>query len=172
MADVDKNQAVIEFLLQCPQIAANRVFFNYINGKDNDKQIVTVSNDRSTNQAYIDGSVMKRYTFTLIDFRSMTDQAIVKVQKPAPGTTQPIPSYPNENVEELFDVQSILDWVETQAEARNFPDFGSDCLIDSMTTSSNTPNLNGVDSSIKPALAKYSMSIFIDYIDRTKQIWR
>ena len=161
MADVDKNQAVIEFLLQCPQIAENRVFFNYINGKDNDKQIVTVSNDKSVNRAYINGAVMKRYTFTLIDFRSMTDQALVKT-----------PGFPNENVEEMFDVQEILDWVEAQAEERNFPDFGEDCEIDSMQTSSDTPNLNGVDSSIKPALAKYSMSIFIDYIDKTKQIWR
>lgn len=161
MADVDKNQAVIEFLLQCPQIAENRVFFNYINGKDNDKQIVTVSNDKSINRAYINGAVMKRYTFTLIDFRSMTDQALVKT-----------PGFPNENVEEMFDVQEILDWVEAQAEERNFPDFGEDCEIDSMQTSSDTPNLNGVDSSIKPALAKYSMSIFIDYIDKTKQIWR
>ena len=161
MAGVDKNQAVIEFLLQCPQIAENRVFFNYINGKDNDKQIVTVSNDKSINRAYINGAVMKRYTFTLIDFRSMTDQALVKT-----------PGFPNENVEEMFDVQEILDWVEAQAEERNFPDFGEDCEIDSMQTSSDTPNLNGVDSSIKPALAKYSMSIFIDYIDKTKQIWR
>lgn len=161
MADVDKNQAVIEFLLQCPQIAENRVFFNYINGKDNDKQIVTVSNDKSINRAYINGAVMKRYTFTLIDFRSMTDQALVKT-----------PGFPNENVEEMLDVQSILDWVEAQAEERNFPDFGEDCEIDSMQTSSDTPNLNGIDSSIKPALAKYSMSIFIEYIDKTKQIWR
>lgn len=161
MANVDKNQAVIEFLLQCPQISANRVFFNYINGKDNDKQIVTVSNDKSINRAFINGAVMKRYTFTLIDFRSMTDQALVKT-----------PGFPNENVEEMFDVQEILDWVEAQAEERNFPDFGENCEIDSMQTSSDTPNLNGVDSSIKPALAKYSMSIFIDYIDKTKQIWR
>lgn len=161
MADVDKNQAVIEFLLQCPQIAKNRVFFNYINGKDNDKQIVTVSNDKSINRAYINGAVMKRYTFTLIDFRSMTDQALVKTS-----------GFPNENVEEMLDVQEIMDWIETQAEERNFPDFGENCEIDSMQTSSDTPNLNGVDSSIKPALAKYSMSIFIDYIDKTKQIWR
>lgn len=161
MATVDKNQAFIDFLLTCPQVANSRVFFNYINGKDNDKQIVTGSNDRSLNRTFVDGSVLKRYTFTLIDFRSVTDQALVK------GS-----GYPNENVEEMFDVQSILDWVETQAEERNFPDFGEDCEIDDMRTTSNTPNLNGIDSTIRPALAKYSMSIVIDYIDKSKQIWR
>lgn len=161
MAEVDKNQAIIDFLLTCPQIASSRVFFNYINGKDNDKQIVTNSTERSLNKTYLDGSVLKRYTFTIIDFRSVTDQALVKIS-----------GHPNENVEEMFDVQKILDWVETQTEERNFPDFGEDCEIDDMRTTSNVPNLSGVDSSIKPALAKYSISIIIDYIDRKKRIWR
>lgn len=161
MATVDKNQAVIDFLLTCPQLANSKVFFNFINGEDNDKQIITIANDRSTQKPFIDGSVMKRYSFSLIDFRSASYQALVT----APG-------YSNENVEEMLDVQSILDWVRTQADNRNFPNFGEDCIIDSMITSSETPNLNGVDTSVKPALAKYSMSIFIDYIDNSKKLWR
>jgi len=161
MAVTDKNQAVIDFLLQCPQIKNNKLFFNYINGKDNDKQIITVSNDRSIQRPYIDGSVLRRYTFTLIDFRSITDQAIVKSS-----------GFPNENVEELFDVQAILNWINDQAENRNYPDFGESCIVDDMKTSSDTPSLNGVDSGVKPALAKYSISIFIDYIDNSKRSWR
>ena len=161
MANVDKNQAVIDFLVTCPQIANNKLFFNFINGKDNDKQIITLSNDRRTNTMYVDGSIKKRFSFTIIDFRSVTYQAVVK-------TT----GYPNENVEEMLYVQGILDWVNEQADARNFPDFGEDCLIDDMTTSTDTPNLNGVDTSINPAIAKYSISIFIDYIDTSKQLWR
>jgi hypothetical protein len=161
MAVTDKNQAVIDFLLQCPQIKNNKLFFNYINGKDNDKQIITVSNDRSIQRPYIDGSVLRRYTFTLIDFRSITDQAIVKSS-----------GFPNENVEELFDVQAILNWINDQAESRNYPDFGESCIVDDMKTSSDTPRLNGVDSGVKPALAKYSISIFIDYIDNSKRSWR
>jgi len=161
MANVDKNQAIIDFLVNCPQIANNKLFFNFINGKDNDKQIITMSNDRSTNRPYIDGSVRKRFSFAIIDFRSVTYQAVVKT-----GT------HPNENVEEMLDVQGILDWVNEQADARNFPNFGDDCLIDDMTTSTDTPNLNGVDTNITPAIAKYSISIFIDYIDTSKQLWR
>lgn len=161
MANVDKNQAVIDFLVTCPQIANNKLFFNFINGKDNDKQIITLSNDRRTNTTYVDGGVRKRFSFAIIDFRSVTYQAVVK-------TT----GYPNENVEEMLDVQGILDWVNEQADARNFPNFGDDCLIDDMTTSTDTPNLNGVDTSINPAIAKYSISIFIDYIDTSKKLWR
>lgn len=158
---IDKNQAVIDFLLDCPQIKNNRLFFNFINGENNDKQIITISNDRNIQRPYIDGSILKRYSFTIIDFRSASYQAIPKAE-----------GYPSENVEKMLDVQSILDWVNSQADAGIFPDFGEDCIIDDMRTSSDTPNLNGVDTNVKPSLAKYSISIFIDYIDNTKKLWR
>lgn len=156
----DKNQAVIDFLLECPQIANNPLFFNVINAKDNDKQIITQSNEKSLNRTFIDGSVMKRFTFTIIDFRSVIYQPLPKVE-----------GYTSENVEEMFDVQGIMNWVNAQADEQNYPDFGNDCQIDSMRTTSENPNLNGVDTSVSPALAKYSMSIQIDYIDTSKAVW-
>lgn len=158
---IDKNQAVIDFLVQCPQIRDNPLFFNFINAKDDNKQIATVSNDRSLNQSFVDGSVLKRYTFSLIDFKSVAYMAIVKQE-----------GYVNENVEDMMDTQSIIDWVEQQADERNYPDFGEDCIIDSMRTTTTNPNLNGVDTSVTPALAKYSISIQIDYLDISKVIWK
>lgn len=156
----DKNQAVINFLLNCPQLYDNPLFFNAINAKDNDKQIVTQSNDVSLNRTFVDGSVMRRFTFSIIDFRSVVYQPLPKIE-----------GYTSENVEEMFDVQGIMDWVNAQAEDHNFPDFGEGYSIDSMQTTSDTPNLNGVDTSVTPALAKYSMSIQIDYLDTTKAVW-
>lgn len=156
----DKNQAVIDFLLNCPQIRDNPLFFNVINAADNDKQIITQSNDVNINKNFIDGSVMKRFTFTIIDFRSVIYQPLPKVG-----------GYVSENVEEMLDVQGIIDWVNTQADEQNYPDFGDDCQIDSMKTTSENPNLNGIDTSVSPALAKYSMTIQIDYLDTSKVIW-
>ena len=158
---VDKNQAIIDFLITCPQIANNKLFFNFINGKDNDKQIITKSTDVKTNKVYIDGSVQKKYSCSIIDFRSISYNAVVKY-----------PSYPNENVEELYDVQGILDWINEQADNYNFPNFGSDCIIETMKTVTDVPNLNGVDTSISPAIAKYSIAIQIEYLDTSKQIWK
>ncbi len=158
---VDKNQAVIDFLLTCPAIAESPLFFNFLNAQDENKQIITQANEVAINRQFIDGSVMKRYTFTLIDFRSIVYQPLPKVA-----------GYTSENVEELLDIQGILDWVNEQADAQNYPDFGETCVIDRMTTTSNNPNLDGVDTNVTPALAKYSMSIQIDYIDTEKQIWR
>lgn len=158
---VDKNQAVIDFLLECPAIQSSPLYFQFINAKDDNKQIVTIGNERLLHRPFIDGSIAKRYTFTVIDFKSITYNAIPKGLN---GT--------NENVEEMFEVQSIIDWVDEQATLRNYPDFGEDCEIDDIRALSDNPNLNGVDTSVQPALAKYSVSIQIDYTDNSKLIWK
>lgn len=157
---VDKNKAILEYLIQCPEISSNKVFFNYINAKDDTAQIITLANDRAIDQPYIDGSVLKRYTFTIIEFKSITDIAIPKES-----------GYPHENVEDMLSVQNVIDWIDEQNELYNFPDFGDDCLIDSIQALTDNPDLNGIDTNLTPALAKYSISIRVDYLDKSKLIW-
>ena len=157
---MDKNQAVIDYLLTCPSIANNPVFFNAIQAEDNTKEIVTIANDRNAQRPYIDGTVEKQYTFTIMDFRSMSYLPIVI------GT-----GYSNENVEDMLDVQGVIDWIEEQNDNRNFPNFGTDCLIDSIRTGSENPNLNGLDTNSSPALAKYSISVIINYLDKSKALY-
>lgn len=158
---MDKNQAIITYLSSCPVIANNPLFFNFAKAEDNNKQLVQVATDKKVERPYIDGSVLKRFTFTLIDYRSVIYQAVVKEA-----------GYPNENMEELLDVQSIIDWIDEQNMDGNFPDFGDDCVIDEIKALTDTPRLNGVDTSASPALAKYSVSIQILYLDRSKCIWK
>lgn len=158
---MDKNQAVLEYLQQCPAIANSSIFFNFVNAKDDDKQYVTVASDRILNRPFVDGSVQKLFTFTIIDYRSVSYQELVKTSIST-----------NENVEEFFDIQGLVDWIADQNEVRNYPDFGTDCTIDSMWTTTDKANLNGVDTNSKPALAKYSISIQIQYIDESKMIWK
>lgn len=158
---MDKNQAIIDFLLTCPAIIADPLFFNFLNAKDNNQQIITQSNDKSLQQTFIDGSVLKRYAFTLIFFKSVLYQAIPKVE-----------GLVNENVEELGQVQAIIDWVTEQNDSQNYPDFGEDCEIDEIKALSENPGLNGVDTTVTPALAKYSVTIQVDYLDKSKAIWK
>jgi len=158
---MDKNQAIINFICQCPQIESNPLFFNFIHGKEDNKQIITQSNEKILNKNFINGDVLKRYTISLIDFKSVAYNAIVKET-----------GYVDENVEDMAEVQDLIDWVETQKDARNFPDFGEDCIIDDMQVLTENPNLNGVDTNVSPALAKYSISIQVDYIDTSKRIWK
>lgn len=161
MAEDSKFQAVIDFLLSCPAISSNSTFFNFLQAQDENKQIVIQSNDRIINKRFIDGSVQKQFLFTINDFRSVAYQPIPRVM-----------GYSSENVEELVDVQGIMDWINEQADLRSYPDFGEKCIIDHMETTSDNPSLAGVDTSVSPPLAKYSMSIKIDYVDTSKRIWQ
>ena len=158
---IDKNQAIIDFLLQCPDIANSELYFNFINAEDDNKQIITESNDKFSNRSYIDGSVLKQYTFTLIDFKSITDSALVLIQ-----------NYPNENVVDISDVQILINWINEQNKLQNFPDFGEDCEVQSIETTSENPNFEGINTEVTPTLAMYSISIKIEYIDNSEKLWR
>ena len=73
---------------------------------------------------------------------------------------------------EISEVQEIIDWINEQAEAKNYPNFGHYCTIEEMRCDTDRPVLNGVfaDSQGSP-VARYSFTIQIDYLDTTKKIW-
>lgn len=160
---MDKNKIVIEYLLGCPQLANNSLFFNAATGKDESKQIVTMGDDKRLQQPFIDGSVLKRYTFTIIDYKSISYQPIVKKV----GSVEK-----NENVSDMLDTQGIIDWITEQNESHIYPDFGENCIVEQIQTTTEDPNLNGIDTSTNPPLAKYSISIQIDYMDYSKVPWK
>lgn len=155
----DKNKAILDFIATYDGIATNPVFVNFINAKDDDIQFLTSSNDVALNRPFIDGSVMKQYTFSLVITKSITDMAIAK------------DVMTNENVDDIADIQAFMNWVNEQGDNHTYPDFGEDCVIEEMHTTSENPSLDGIDDEVSPALALYSMEIRIDYIDYSKVIW-
>ena len=157
----DKNQAVINYILQCPQIKNTPLYFNFINAKDNTAQILTSSNDRYTEKPDITGAVEKQYTFTIMVFKSITDDAIVKLE-----------GFAHENVEELSYIQELIDWIAEQDDLKNYPNFGEDCEVDGIRTSEETPKLEAINAQVSPALAMYSVTIQITYVDNSKKLWR
>ena len=158
---VDKNQAVIDYLIQCPQILNSPLYFNFINAKNDSNQFVTLTNDQFANTPYIDGSVMKIYTFTIITYKSAADLAVVKME-----------GYPNENVSDMSDIQALIDWVKEQQELHNYPNFGETCIIDDIYPTTDNPSFDGVDDQVTPPLAVYSTSIQIRYLDMSRKLWR
>lgn len=160
---IDKNKAVINYLLQCTDIYNSSLYFNLINPKDSTVQMLTTTEDKAMSKPYIDGSVSKRYTFNLIIFKSISDLEIVKPV----GTDE----YPNENVDELQDVQKLIDWIAEQKEARNYPDFGNKCIIDDIDTTTDEPRFDGINTEMNPPLAMYSISVVIEYLDISKVIF-
>lgn len=157
---IDKNQAIIDFLITCPSIKNSPLYFNFINASNNNKQLITVANDVNRQTPFIDGSVEKTYTFTIIDFKSMSYNPVVKQE-----------GYQDENVEDFSKVQELIDWINTQDELHNYPDFGEECIIDSMSALTENPNLNSIDTTVTPALARYSITIEIEYLDNSKRLW-
>ncbi len=156
---MDKNKAILDFITTYEGIETSPIFVNFINATNDDIQLMTSSNDKALNKKFIDGSVMKQYLFTLIITKSITSTAVTK------------DILENENVDDIADIQAFMDWVNEQGENRNYPDFGEDCVIEEMHTTSENPSLDGVNNEVSPTLALYSMEIRIDYIDYSKVIW-
>ena len=157
---IDKNQSIIDYLITCPLVIESPLYFNFINAKNDTKQLITESNVKYLNRTYVDGSVLKQYQCSIIDFRSIVDNAIVKQA-----------GYDNENVEEFLNVQGLIEWIDEQNSVQNYPDFGEDCEVQEIRTTSENPNLDMIDASVTPALAKYSISIEVEYLDKSKVIW-
>lgn len=160
MEYVDKNQALIEYLINCPTIKNNSLFFNFAEEKDNSNQIATHGDDKALDQPYVDGSVLRRFTFTMYVYKAVTYNPVVKSE-----------GYVDENVSDVSDIQALIDWVIEQNENKVFPNFGDSCIIESVEPTTNRPVLNGVNVSTQPPLAQYQILIAITYLDTSKMIW-
>lgn len=121
---------------------------------------MTLANDKQMDKPYIDGSVLKRYTFTIQDFRSVAFNALNALNIGG-----------NENVEDMLDCQGLIDWITEQATQQNYPNFGDKCLIESMEALTDNPDMNGIQAAGGLNLAKYSVNIRIEYLDISQKIW-
>ena len=104
---------------------------------------------------------MKIYSFTIILYKSTADIAVVKLE-----------GYPNENISDMSDIQALIDWIREQNELHNYPNFGENCIIDDINTTTENPNFDGIDDQVSPPLAVYSVTIEVQYLDVSKKIWR
>ena len=158
---MDKSRALLSFLQTCPEISATPLFFNFGNVEDNAHQAIINSDDVALHTPFIDGSVAKRFTFSIDSFKSVAYN---------PVTQEYLAN--DENLTEFEGVQQILDWVTAQEKLNNYPNFGTDCIIDEMKVLTTKPELVGVDTSLNPPMAVYRLSIQIDYIDNTDKAWK
>lgn len=155
---MSKNQAMLTFLQTCPSIRDNPLFFNFGKVENNAHQANMRSDEVSLHRPYIDGTELKRYTFHLDSFKSVAYNSV-------------IPGLPDENMEDFEEVQSLIDWINEQEELKNYPAF-ENCIIDKMRSLSSKPELVGVDTTTSPPIAVYRISIQIDYLDTSKQVWK
>lgn len=155
---MNKNQAMLEFLQSCPAIRDNPLFFNFGKVENNAHQANMRSDEVSTHRPYIDGTEQKRYTFHLDSFKSVAYNPVIQ-------------GLPDENMEDYEEVQALIDWINQQEENKQYPAF-ENCIIDKMRSLSSKPELVGVDTTLSPPMAVYRISIQIDYLDTSKQVWK
>ena len=158
MSSVDKHNAVITYLQNCPEIAKYPLFFNFAEKQDNNQMFVTFADRIEYVQKYIDGSRDMQYTFTMVIYKSVAYNPLVEGMS-------------DENHDELLDVQSIIDWIDEQNDNYVFPDFGEDCVINSITPLTSVPMQDRTESDMQPALAQYSLGVRISYLDTSKVLW-
>jgi len=158
---MDKNKAIIDFLLTCDAIYNSPLYFNLSKSEAGSKLFVTQGEDKNIEKPYIDGSVKKRCSLTVISFCSMSALPIAKSE----GKT-------DKNIEDYGQVQALMDWVKLQKSEKKFPDFGDDCLIEDIYTTSSNPIIDHIDASVTPPIAKYSFTFRVEYIDNSEVIWK
>lgn len=158
---MNKDLIMLDYLITCPSIHDKSLFFNYAEGTDDTNHFITQATDVATQKPFVDGSVMKRYSFSIIAYKTIGTQA---VDKSNVGS--------DENLDELAEVQAIIDWITEQSDNGEYPDFGESCQIDNMECTTDKPVLMGVfQDTMGTPTARYSMTIRIDYLDTTKMIW-
>lgn len=159
---MDKNEAMIKFLLTCPTIQANPLFFNFASEEDGSNHFITETDSKK--RTYVDGSVLKQYTFTIASYYAVSHNAIIDDVESASILA-------DENIENMAKVQEILDWIEEQADSQNYPDFGEKCVVDDMSPLTSDPDLDGIDTSVNPPIARYSIGVRVMYLDKSKRNW-
>lgn len=153
---MDKNQSMVEFIQQCPTIQNNPLFFNFAESGDGHNHFITGKD--YIKKSYIDGSVLKQYTFSIASYYSVSHNAVIQADE-------------DENIENMAKVQEILDWIDEQSNLRNFPDFGTDCEVEDIESITTDPDIDGIDTSVNPPIVRYSIGVKVSYLDNSKKIW-
>lgn len=157
---MNKNQIMLEYLQQCEGI--KQLYFQYGEMRAGSVQMLTNSVESAARAEYIDGSRPRQLDYSLIWFKPIS---IVPVRNPATGQY-------NGNIAELDDVQNIIEWVEQQQDDHNLPDFGPGYEVDSIRCLHDVPQLLGIDTTSSPALARYSFTVRVEFLDTTHCTFR
>ena len=70
----------------------------------------------------------------------------------------------------MLDVQELISWLDEQRYEGNAPDFGDQCVVDDVKSMNNEPVLAWVDAQQAPPIAKYTVTVRVEYIDYTNSI--
>lgn len=155
-----RNEIMLEYLMGCEAI--KQLYFEYGEMRSGALQMSTMSTETAAQSAYVDGSRPRQLDYSLVWYKPI---AITPVRNPATGQYNP-------TVAELDDVQGIIEWIEAQNDAHELPDFGEGYVVDAVRCLQDVPRLLGIDTSYSPAMARYSFTVRVEFVDFTRCKYR
>lgn len=144
----------IEWLLQSDYIKQNKIFLNAIEAQDNNVQIVTQQISENQIKTYVDGSKTYPLTFSINNYKSISYNQLVKNMVSG-----------NENVSDVLDTQKIIEFVNNMENKKNYPQFSDNITVEKVYCQYKTPNTPAIDSSLSPALAKFTLPIVFEVLE-------
>lgn len=156
---MNKNQIMLDYLQQCE--AVKQLYFQYGEMRAGAMQLMTNSVESAARAEYIDGSRPRQLDYSLIWYKPIS---IMPVRNPVTGQY-------NANIAELDDVQGIIDWITDRQYDHDLPDFGPGCEMESIRCLHEVPQLLGIDVAASPPLARYSLTIRVEFVDTTRRIF-
>lgn len=139
---VNKHKALQDFVQQF--LDNNYLYFERADVFPGARMIVPTQGDNTLRED-ICGFKYKRYTFVFIGY-DMSDS----------GTS-------DTNVDNRKIYDDFNEWIETQEESKNYPDFGEKCDHYKLSPVNNMANLAGID---EQGIAKYMLAVNLDYRER------
>ncbi|MDE6357906.1 MAG: hypothetical protein K2L15_04885 [Eubacteriales bacterium] len=142
----NKHKAVMEYLkeyfktLEDDSKLSSILYFNSVQEENNHTSVNTIVSDTWATKYFRGG--IKNYDFAMVLMRPYNT-----------GTS-------DDNINEMFDIQKFMDWIDEQNKIKNFPIF-EDGQVLSIQNLQNEPNLSGVNEA--GDLAKYMFQIRIEY---------
>lgn len=118
---------------------------------------ITTEYAQGRGRAFIDGSYERTFDLVIAFYKSLIAGPYVAAQ----GTA-------NKNLGDIVDAQSMIDWIDAQT---TMPNFGAKCAVDRVYALTDEPVLAWIDSEqYEPPLAKYTITVRVEYIDYTRAI--
>ena len=155
MPDV-RYAATLAFLKQCPALSG-LLGLNAIAGEN--VRVLTQGSSRAENRHYIDGSEGRAFDFVIEFYKPLNTLPYIAER-----------GEDNQNLKSVLDVQELSSWRDEQRYEGNAPDFGDQCVVDDVKSMNNEPVLAWVDAQQAPPIAKYTVTVRVEYIDYTNSI--
>ena len=129
------------------ELAGSMLNFNFSPESTDSISLITNYSDK-VRKKYITGDVQKEYGFSIVIVKEYSSEV------------------DDLNLEAMNFAQAFMDWLDSQNEMKEYPDFGENCTIEKMENLQNMPNLSGINA--EAALARYMIQARIIYRERKK----